>query len=120
MSTKIGFEGTCTASNKLSPVYVDGIKHCYYDCALKFGDIDKPQTWNKQPLHLNPFFDVGTISNESFDYGSQVCIGQTSERNPEFTGVVVRETVNNPFSVSSSASKAPVARIIDKTLNEVK
>ena len=126
MENKIGFTGSCIADLNKAPEYINGIKHCYYDCSLKFGAEQKAEKWqasNNQIL-LQDFKDIGEKGwRNAHDFGTQVCIGQDVEMDTKFDPPLP-EAIAKPFSVDSESLKTnpetPVSRVIYNYLNQIK
>lgn len=125
MSEKIGFVGTCVANLNKSPSYIDGEKHCYYDCKLKFGKESDIKQWNsedRKAILLKDFFDIGTKSTSMPDFGQPACLGQVTELNSSFSPALP-ESRATAFAVDSrdlqGNAEKPVTRMINKLLNGI-
>lgn len=125
MGESIGFIGTCKPNLNKSPSYINGEKHCYYDCNLKFGKEDDFNQWNsenRKAILLSNFFDIGTKSSSIADFGQPACFGQITELNNSFTPALP-EAKSTAFTVDSRDLKEnpekPVTRVINKLLNGI-
>ncbi|QLQ33900.1 MAG: hypothetical protein HZT40_22320 [Candidatus Thiothrix singaporensis] len=105
MADKIGFVGSCTADLSRAPEYINGIKHCYYDCSLKFGKEQDAAKWRNasNSILLQDFKDVGEKGwRNSVDYGTQVCIGQDVKMDTLLLHLCLNQ-LSNPFRLTPIA-----------------
>ena len=126
MADKMGFIGSCIADLSKAPEYIDGVKHCYYDCSLKFGAEQDAEKWRNasNSILLQDFKDVGEKGwRNPTDYGTQVCIGQDVKMDNRFNPPLP-EPIVKPFTVDSdtleTSPQAPVVRVIYNYLNQIK